>query len=574
MSNRKWSNRLMDDMVIRLRHVGEMPLGSREDFAIRWGVDEAAARRTLDRLANEGLVDHVYRGNIRRQQHRYWMTPAGADFFYDTSHVHPSLDDFQRIARLRQTGDDPSELQMLERMFSWDHAHGPFGDTEDHEHAPWSATIAGIREIFTRLALAEQVYPIAPDLLLSDHIILPFELPARVRVMGLTEIRWLRSGRLYHVLARYGDDWWVAFTYAGVHAKGTVIRDKHASRFDGLARYYWPPEERFPDYYDVEEDSFEPTPSLQVIVAADGWAKALAQEHLGSDVVSSGLWTGEEPCLPVQLGWSRSLVADRFRSEQAGSLDPNAANGIREWLHSRTDLAAIDSVPAFRMVILASQFPAINKTELKVLARASGKVFPRILNALCDHDVLLEDQGELYVDRKGIQFVAAVSRTSVEVVRETCGRWLKKGQREDYRDHNRGVARLALAFFKAGGELVGSSRATTNVPGVTQVQPDAVIRLVDGPYGSGWYRVEYERSAVNRRRIANKLGPYRRIAETGESLPVLFVCDTEVAVKRVLEIGRDLQIAATTLAQATAGAIDGVGVWQTPDGETRISCWR
>ena len=463
---------------------------------------------------------------------------------------------------------------MLERMFSWDHAHGPFGDTEDHDHAPWPATIAGIREIFTRLALAEQVYPIAPDLLLSDNIILPSALPARVRVMGLTELRWLRSGRLYHILARYGADWWVAFTYVGVHAKGTVIRDKHASRFDGLARYYWPPEERFPDYYDVEEDSFEPTPSLQVIVAADGWAKALAQEHLGSDVVSSGLWTGEEPCLPVQLGWSRSLVADRFRSEQAGSLDPNAANGIREWLHSRTDLAAIDSVPAFRMVILASQFPAINKTELKVLARASGKVFPRILNALCDHDVLLEDQGELYVDRKGIQFVAAVSRTSVEVVRETCGRWLKKGQREDYRDHNRGVARLALAFFKAGGELVGSSRATTNVPGVTQVQPDAVIRLVDGPYGSGWYRVEYERSAVNRRRIANKLGPYRRIAESGESLPVLFVCDTEVAVKRFLEIGRGLQIAATTLAQATAGAIDGVGVWQTPDGETRISCWR
>ena len=572
MRKKRGPYRLWDDVLHRLTHVAEMPLGSPADFAIRWRTDEAGALRTLVRLEKEKWVDHVRRGNARRRQDRFWITPEGVHDLYDSTHAHPSLRDIQRVEWLEQTGDDAAELQNLLRRFSWDHTHSPFGDQEDHEHAPRSAALAGIREIFTRLELAEEAYPIAPTLLLSDQVIPPWDLPEWVRGLGLTEIRWLRSGRLYHLLARYGDNWWVAFTYVGIHAKGTVIKDKRDGRFEGVARYEWPPGERRPDYSEVREDPFEPKPSLHVVVAADGWARALAKEHLGPAAVSSTLWTGDRDCLPVQLNWSRSLVADPFRVETVGARDPNAGNGIHGWLEGRPDLSAINSMPAYRMVTLVSQFPALQGRELKELTRASGKRFRPVLTSLYDSRVLFKDAGGVYLDERGIQFAADVSRTSIEVVREICSRWLQKEQRDRYHQHNRGVARLALAFFRAGGEPVGGWRATTDAPGLTQIQPDAMIELVDGPCGPDWYRIEFERSAVTRRNIAKKLRTFRAMAAAGTPVPALFVCETEIVARRVVEIGQDLRVAATTLELATAGAIDGPGVWLTQQGPARISC--
>ena len=574
MSTERWSKRRMDDLSVRLEHLGEMPLGSRADFARRWRVDEAAAKRTLDRLEDEGLAERARRGYTRRQQDIYWITPTGADFLYDRSHTHPSHDDVVRLTRLRQCGSHEGELKHLASKFSSDHAHGPFGDQEDHKHAPWSATVAGIREIFTRQALAEQVYRIAPDLLLSDNVILPFEQPEWVTGpgLGLTEIRWLRSGRLYHIVARYSDNWWVAFTYVGAHAKGVVLSGKRDGRFDGLSRYEWLPGERRPDNYDDRDTSFEPRPSLHVIVPADDWAWELAQEHLGQHVVSSSLWTGDRRHLAIQIDRSRSLVTDRFFSEQAGSSDPHAGNAIHGWLFSRPDLSAIDSAPAFRLVMLVSSFPSINRTEAKKIVRASGEVFRSVRESLCGARLVFEDAGGFYLDEKGMQFVADVSRIHVDVVRETCRRWLNPGQRDEYRAHNRGLAQLALAFFSAGGELVGGWRATTNVPGHTQNQPDAVIKLAAGPYRSGWYRVEFERSAVSPGEIAKKLRTYRRVAATGTPVPVLFVCETERAATRVVESEQHKQVAAATLKLATSEPIDGPGVWRTPAGPTQINC--
>ena len=218
---------------------GRCPLGSREDFAIRWRVDEAAARRTLDRLENEGLVDHVYRG-----QH-----PTPAESLLDdsrrgrTSFTTPAMSTLRWTIFNESRGCGKRETtrqscKCLSGCSPGTHAHGPFGDTEDHKHAPWSATIAGIREIFTRLALAEQVYPIAPDLLLSDHIILPFELPARGQGYGAHRNQMATVGpAVPHVArsVRRTTGGWHS-PNVGVHAKGTVIRDKYASRFDGLGQ--------------------------------------------------------------------------------------------------------------------------------------------------------------------------------------------------------------------------------------------------------------------------------------------------------------------------------------------------
>lgn len=566
------TERFIRDVAYRLSDLGDMPLGSRRDYSIRWGVDEAAAGRTLNRFVKDGLAGCVLRGNTRRKQQRYWMEPKGAKLAYDDSHVHTSLDELRRISDLHSAGADQAELDVMIGRFAWDHTHGPFGDYADHQHAPWTATVAGIREIFARLPLAEEVYPIAPRLLHSPNVIEPWELPPKIRVPGLTKLRWLRSGRLYHIVAQYGDDWWVTFSYVGLHAKATVLRDKHDGRFNGLARYEWSPGGQAPNDYQYEDDSCEPRPSLSVAVCADRWAEALMQEHLGLGMTPSRLWKGDPGCLPVQIEWQRSLLTDRLRSEIAGLQDPNARNGIHSWLESRSDLAAIDCVPAFRAVMVVSEFSGVNREELQEMIGASGLVFWNIVSSLCGAGVLLEDQREFYLDERGIRFVANVSRINESVIRHTFGRFLNKAHRERERCHNRGLAKLALAFFRAGGKLAGGWRATDNSPGVTQVQPDGIINLAVGPYGPGWYRVEFERTAVTPRRMAAKLGPYRRIAETGRPMPVLFVCERDIAVRRVLDGGAGLPIAATTLTAATDGPIDRSGIWRTHDGETQIGC--
>ena len=71
----------------------------------------------------------------------------------------------------------------------------------------------------------------------------------------------------------------------------------------------------------------------------------------------------------------------------------------------------------------------------------------------------------------------------------------------------------------------GGARSTCL--GLTQVRPDLLVQVSEGALGAGTHYIEFERFAVLPRRVAEKLGPYRRMAATGRPLPLLVVCEMD-----------------------------------------------
>ena len=53
----------------------------------------------------------------------------------------------------------------------------------------------------------------------------------------MTDFRLLRHGGFYHAVARYGEDVWTPFTYAGLHATERALRRKEQHRFWGVDCY-------------------------------------------------------------------------------------------------------------------------------------------------------------------------------------------------------------------------------------------------------------------------------------------------------------------------------------------------
>ena len=50
-------------------------------------------------------------------------------------------------------------------------------------------------------------------------------------------------------------------------------------------------------------------------------------------------------------------------------------------------------------------------------------------------------------------------------------------------------------------------RGEVNVPGLTQVRPDLLVLVEEGPLGAGPHCIEFERRAVQRWQVVGKLGP-------------------------------------------------------------------
>ena len=65
--------------------------------------------------------------------------------------------------------------------------------------------------------MLETFYRLAPELLKSGRVRPPAEGEAN-RELRMTDFRLLRHGGFYHAVARYGQDLWIPFSYAGLHA--------------------------------------------------------------------------------------------------------------------------------------------------------------------------------------------------------------------------------------------------------------------------------------------------------------------------------------------------------------------
>ena len=571
-----------------LRIAARMPLASVANLAPVLDLEEDKIRRMLGYLRRGGWVTSVVRGMTERRQHRWFLTRRAVDLLYVTDHQHPAPREEARAAGMAAFHPEGELPEDYRERFVLDHDHpvhlegqgdSPFtagapadenGDGPNHEHPPWTATSRGVEMSLRRLAMLEPVYRLAPDLIRSGRVNLPEGDAATSREVRMTDFRLLRHGGFYHAVARYGQDVWTPFTYAGLHAAERVLRRKEQHRFWGV------------DSYSHEEDRYlrignrvfyegpdqEVEPSAQVVVAVDAWARDMARNTL-SDSTPTLFCTPDGQCTPaVELRPSRDLVSD-----PAGHPSVGRPENVGLWLRQNPDMEAIDGRQAHRLFLTICQFPAMRASWLReIVGNSSGEV-SRHLKRFVDTGLVAVFDGRHYLSELGMRRAANMSRVLPSIIRSRHGAYLDRWYREHEQHHNDGVNRLVVRFAREGVAAVAGWRGEVNVPGLTQVRPDLLVQVSQGTLGTGTHSIEFERRAVQPFQVEHKLGPYRRMAAAGRPLPLLMVCETARGRQNFRAAAGTLPMLTATLEWALAGPVTGaVTVWSRDGIPAALHC--
>ena len=582
---------LNDDERRLLRIAARMPLATVANLAPVLDLDEEKVRRMLGALRRGGWVTSVVRGMTERRQHRWFLTRRAVDLLYVTDHQHPAPREEARAAGLAAFHPEGELPVGYRERFALDHDHpahledqgdSPFaagdaddtkgGDSTDHEHPPWTATSRGIETSLRRLAMLEPVYRLAPDLIRSGRVNLPPTDQAASREARMTDFRLLRHGGFYHAVARYGPDVWTPFTYAGLHATERALRRKEQHRFWGVDCYSHEEDRylRIGNRVFYEDPDQQVNPSAQIVVAHDAWARKLAQTTITGNTPTL-FCTPDGQCTPaVELRPSRDLVSD-----PAGHPTVGRPEAVNLWLRENPDMEAIDGRTAHRLFMTICQFPAMRASWLvEVVGGSSGEV-SRHLRRFVQTGLVAVFDGRHYLSELGMKRAANMSRVLPSVIQSRHGAYLDRWYREHEQRHNDGVNRLVVRFAREGVEVVAGWRGEVNVPGLTQVRPDLLVPVAEGPFGEGTHYLEFERRAVHTLQVAEKLGPYRRMAATGRPLPLLMVCETALGAENFQAEGGRLPMLTATLERALAGPLTGgATVWRRNGTQVALHCRR
>ena len=572
-----------------LRITARMPLASVANLAPILGMSEDRVRRMLGTLRSNGWIESVVRGMTKGRQHRWFLTRKAVDALYVTDHRHPSPREEARAAGLAEFHPEGELPADYTERFALDHDHpahledqdsSPFaagpvedeseGDGPGHEHPPWTATSRGIETSLRRLAMLEPVYALAPDLVRSGRVRRPPDDAAESRAARMTDFRLLRHGGFYHAVARYGSDIWTPFTYVGLHATERVLRRKEQHRFWGV------------DCYSSEEDRYlrignrlfyenpdqEVEPSAQIVVASDAWARELARQTLSGSTPTLFCTPDGQCSEAVELRPSRDLVSD-----PAGHPTVGRPEIVGLWLRDNPDKEAIDGRTAHRLFMTICQFPAMRASWLREIVGGSSGEISRHLGRFVQTGLAAVFDGRHYLSDLGMRRAANMSRVLPSVIRSRHGAYLDLWYREHEQYHNDGVNRLVVRFAREGVEVVAGWRGEVNVPGLTQVRPDLLVQVSEGALGAGTHYIEFERTAVRPERVAEKLGPYRRMAAASRALPLLMVCETARGRRNFRAAAGTLPMLTTTLERALAGPVTGaVTVWSRDGVPAALHC--
>ena len=582
--------------------LGRMPLAGASDLALILETREYRVRRMLRALRRENWAVSLRRGMTEPPRERWFLTRRAVEALYTNHHQHPTPREEAQAVALVESGRNPEAVTELARRFNLDHIHpthlecqlcspflGPGVHRHDwlgdaHEHPPWTATAKGVQTALRRLAMLEAVYRLAPDLLQSGRVRWPSD--GADHDLRLTDFRLLRHGGFYHAVARYGHDVWVPFTYAGLHITERAIRRKLDHRFWGVGCYsrrdgrYQRTENRIFE----SQPSVEATPSAQVVVAADAWALDLARRALAGIAPAPGIAPARGTPLLFytaagldEPGWHNDAVQLRPSQDLVSDPDGHPLIGRPEatarWLETHGDVNVIAGRTSYRLFALIAQFPALRASWMARIIGASNREVNDRLEQFVRSGLVAVFDRRYYLAELGMRRAANLSRLLPGMIRRRHGAYLDRWYRDHEQEHNDGVNRLVLRFAEEGVAAVAGWRGEINLPDVTQVRPDLLVPVREGPFGPGAYCLEFERSAVAPLHIAAKLGPYRKLRDAGRALPLLVVCRTQAALANFRNAGAGLPILLTTADQARSGPLTGTStVWSRNGAAVALLC--
>ena len=431
------------------------------------------------------------------------------------------------------------------------------------DEIPWSNTERGIKTLIQRLPMVENLYAMATSLL-DTEAARPF--PAVEPPMANpTFFLWLRSSNV-HAVVNYGNDVWVPMIWAGPWASYPTLARKWEYQLHGLnyRSPYGPP-----TVWDVPDEQIEETvltPSGWAVAAADLWSAQNAAH------VVQGIWPTAKRILTVndrrRFGSGQLVPTEYqlFAADNDFSLAIGFPERVAEWAINDPVTVALNGKLNTRVAMTVEEWPGIRVGQISAMLKESNSTILPILNQLIAAGIVCRFEYRYFLGPVGMLWTARRDRISVRRVQARMAHYLSANgwTRQLYQDHDEKVINLAIAFKRCGVPVACGWRATLDVQ-TTQLAPDAVVRIGSGPFGPGWYYLEYEQSANTPTKILRKLRNYIALAEQGYRIPLLVVCASEAAQRAFQDIGQgaDLDLLTALYDDAIRGPITGNdNVWQ------------
>lgn len=434
-----------------------------------------------------------------------------------------------------------------------------------HEDAPWPVTESGLRNLSGRLFMMEQLYALLPEAMntaadrSSEDGVGEGRPEHRV-----TRFRWLASTGVQAV-AEYDGTRTVAFLWVGKWNSRGDLSDKLGDRFGNL-------EPVAPDGWweeAGEAELFPWEPSLWCVIAEDAWAATAAVRELSAIGVDPRRVRVVAPDvaerLPVQIP---RAVGDL--SEREGIAQLGRPARIRSWLASSQFQAMNVRLP-YRILGVVESWPACRLSHISRFCReTNSKVIPA-LQMLLDAGLVVAFDGHHYLADAGLLWASRRDRVHISTVRARFSSFCTEDSHNRRRlvRHDSGLANLASRFDEQEVPVFPGWRAITDYPGLTQLDPDAVVRMHSAADGDEWYSVEYERSADAHDTVERKLQPYLILSESHPPVrvPLLVVCQEPETEAIFWSVGGHLPMYTTNYREATRGALVGTQTVWRRDGQ-------
>ena len=282
-----------------------------------------------------------------------------------------------------------------------------------------------------------------------------------------------------------------------------------------------------------------PWPSTVVLVAEDSWQKEQAAQVAKRLFLPPGflqIWCPDEGAWPG---------IDHLSPSRGDISQPVFRRDLGAWTWERRLEQAIYALPgnAIQIMLLIAEWRELSAPWIKAARHESeqGRTTQRALTALRKARLI----GRRGSKRHYVYYPTARALEQLRL-RDGIGARLSKEdadrERERLRRHETGLKDLVLPFIIAGNRTACGIRSWEDMGKEGGgIKPDAMILLLDTPFGPGWVYVEYELTAQSPDQVRGKLLGYGSDLRR-DDFPVLVVCANDLAEANFRSAGRDLGI--------------------------------
>ena len=321
----------------------------------------------------------------------------------------------------------------------------------------------------------------------------------------------------------------------------------------------------------LEQVAFEhprPRPAMIVVLADGLWQVQLVTRVLDrygmldwARIVSipEFEWYGSGQ-LKLGRGWIRQPAARRtmgretFNRKISGSL----------WSQK-------NSLDYARILVAVTEWPGISIQMLALVLheKPKGRRAQKRCMDLCNRGLLSRWKvGSVFryrLSQEGARLMATMNRLKVEQIlaRTRLGQWASENGGGLSLRHETGVLGIVSSFLEAQLPVAAGWRDVEKFGSDGGIDPDAMVCLNIGPYGPGWYYLEYELTAVSTEQVTQKMRGYDS-PRRPDGRPVLVACRHDRAELHFQQWAKDhaVPVATTTIELLSQhGTVSGHAIW-------------